>query len=317
MKRFFCGCTKMVYITVMMKLLVSKEHHSSYSDRRAAAEEVIKLLRSLIPKDLPTPNLHVLVKKTRSTKSGEFDVRKIAPEICKNFGIPTTSILDVQQRRYNFLLILSVPAEQRDKILIGKPFLKTNDFSVEIRTSIPKMWRVSISHVPFWIGDEHLRHVAVMFGTPKHVVTTSADLVVTTRTIVAFYDTEPIMDFWPADEALQSVKISMAEPMLPQHGVNPDKRQRPSSAPAPPRPTTKAPVVPAPIPPTTVQITQQGQTPPTDNSTRLHSIQTEIDKLKAELATAAGKKQPRKKELETRISELKAEAVSLQSGPKP
>ena len=58
------------------------EDHNSESARRAAIAKAIATIRALIPKDLPKPNLHVLVKKSRSTKSGEFNVQKIAPEIC-------------------------------------------------------------------------------------------------------------------------------------------------------------------------------------------------------------------------------------------
>ncbi len=297
------------------------EDHNSESARRAAIAKAIATIRALIPKDLPKPNLHIMVKKSRSTKSGEFDVQKIAPEICKNFGIPTTAILDVQQRRYNFLLILSVPEEIRDKILIGKPFLKMDDFSVEIRTSVPKLWRLSVTHIPHWIDDGHLRTVAQMFGEPSHVITTSANLFVTTRTVVAFYDREPTVESWPADEALQSVRVSVTEPMLIHPGQS--RKRTPSSR--APRVSKAA----SPAPSTSPQaLSEQAQTPlsapptappvappksPPNNNARLAEMQKLFAVYTVELKNV-GKKTTRKKELEQLIAELKKEAETLQPG---
>lgn len=309
------------------------EDHNSESARRAAIAKAIATIRALIPKDLPKPNLHVLVKKSRSTKSGEFNVQKIAPEICKNFGIPTSAILDVQQRRYNFLLILSVPDELRDKILIGKPFLKTNDFSVEIRTSIPKLWRLSVSHIPHWINDDHLRTVAQMFGYPSHIITTSANLFVTTRTVVAFYDREPAVDSWPADEELQSVRVSVTEPMLLQPG-QPSKQAQPRPSTSKPSPATSAtssspaasstpPQAPTvPTAPTAATTNVAPPTPLTDlpvppsNDARLAELRKLITTYTSELRFV-GKKTTRKKELEQLIADHKKEAESLQPGFKP
>ncbi len=223
--------------------------------------------------------------------------------------------MGVQQRRFNFLLILAVPVEQRDKILIGKPFLKTSDFSVEIRTSIPKLWRLTVSQIPHWVSDGTMQAIAPMFGIPKHVITTSATLFVTTRTLVAFYESEPPVQDWPADEALQSVRLAVAEPMLLQAGSPaPAKRTSTRSA----QPAQAAPQQQQEAVPPTAQVPQAPSVPPPpttpkspSHDARLAEIRKTIAAHKAELTTA-NKRSNRKKELEDLIDKLMKEAVKLQ-----
>lgn len=273
------------------------EDHNS-QPRLTAIEEAMKRIMACVPKNISRPNLHVLVKKSRSAKSGELDLRNIVPKICENYGIDRSTLLDVHQRRYDNLLIFCVPDATRDKILTGKSFLKVDNTVVELRTGIPSLWRLSISHIPSYVPDEVVSDFAAFFPFKVvHQITTKADTFVPTSTLTLFLENEPLLTHWPTTGApFESARVAIAKPLLPAPGSPPTrKKAEPKGVAAP------------------GSLAGSGPSSSAEVDERRAVIAARIATLNAELNTlpAKGGNLARKKEISDQIKKLKDEDAAL------